>query len=268
MEKAPILAIDRMEVVYHAVSAALHGVTLQVRENQVTVLLGNNGAGKTTTLRAVSGFLGLDGARVSGGSIRFRGEEIQNNPPHVITKKGIVLVPERDKVFESLTVEENLRIGIPGRSYKKDEDAAAFVRDNFPILTHLMGRISGYLSGGERQILAIASALYCGPDLLLVDELSLGLAPIIVGELMGLLKKIRDEQRVTILLVEQNASAALEIADFGYVIENGRIVLAGEKKALADQREIQEFYLGRGERTAMKSYKDVKQYRHTRRWYG
>lgn len=268
-EVATLLGVEKLEVVYHNVSLAVQGVSFEVRDDQIVALLGTNGAGKTTILRAISGFLGADNAKVTEGLIQFRGEEIQNQPPHIITKKGIVLVPERDKIFESLTVEENLQVPV---SLKKREEGETHLHDlifhYFPVLANLKNRLGGYLSGGERQMLSLSTAFLCRPTLLLVDELSLGLAPIIVDELMKLVKLIRDEQRVTVLLVEQNALAALEIADYGYVIENGRIVFAGDTYKLKSHKDVQEFYLGRGERETEKSYKDIKQYRRTRRWYG
>ena len=270
MEKSnPLLAVEKLEVVYHNISLAVQGVSLEVRIRQIVALLGANGAGKTTTLRAISGFLGIDSAKVTEGSVRFKGEEIQNKAPHLIAKKGIVLVPEREKIFETLTVEENLQVSV---SLSKNRgDVKGFhdlIFHYFPVLARLKNRLGGYLSGGERQMLSISTALLCRPELLLVDELSLGLGPMIIDELMNLVKKIRDEQAMTVLLVEQNALAALEIADFSYILENGRMVFAGDKDTLTRQKDIQEFYLGQGERESRRSYRDVKQYRRMKRWYG
>ena len=267
-EDKRLLHIEKLEVVYHNVSTAVQGVSIGVRERQIVALLGTNGAGKTTTLRAISGFLGVDDAKVTEGFIRFKGEEIQNRPPHQITMKGIVLVPEQDKVFDSLTVEENLQVCFSLKGGKPRKGSYDLIFSYFPALSHIKNRLGGYLSGGERQMLTLSTALLCDPQLLLVDELSLGLAPLIVEELMNLLKVIRDEQEVTVLLVEQNALAALEIADYGYVIENGRIVFDGDPDRLRGHEDIQEFYLGQGDRETRKSYRDVKQYRRTRRWYG
>jgi branched-chain amino acid transport system ATP-binding protein len=264
-----LLNIENLEVVYHNVSTAIQGVSLKVYKNQIVALLGTNGAGKTTTLKAISGFLGVDDARVTEGFIEFRGEKIQNRPPHEITMKGIVLVPEWGKIFENLTVEENLEVCVsPAENRIKRQELYHLIFDYFPPLHEAKKRFAGYLSGGERQMLSLSTALLCRPQLLLVDELSLGLAPVIVNELMNLLKIIRDQQGVTVLLVEQNALAALEIADYGYVIENGRIVFAGDSNRLKNHQDIQEFYLGQGDRKSRKSYRDVKQYRRTRRWYG
>jgi branched-chain amino acid transport system ATP-binding protein len=264
MTGEPLLSVDKLEVVYQRAITAIQGVTLQVREGQIVALLGTNGAGKTTTLRAISGFLGLDDARVTEGAIRFRGTQIENWPPHEITRRGLALVPERDKVFPNLTVAENLAVVPRRRSGGAMEDT---VYRFFPRLAELRRRQAGLLSGGERQMLAIAAGLMCEPDLLLIDELSLGLAPVAVENLTRSLVSIRAELGITILLVEQSASVALGIADFGYVLENGRVVLDGDAKRLLAHGDIQEFYLGQagGNR---RSYRDVKQYRRSRRWYG
>ena len=246
---------------YHQVITAVQGVSLAVR----FALLGTNGAGKTTTLRAISGFIGLDDARVTDGSITFRGERIDNRSPNEVTARGVALVPERSKVFENLTVAENIDAVVPRASGSRR--LADAVWDYFPALAPLRGREAGYLSGGERQMLAIGSALACGPELLLVDELSQGLAPLIVQELLVRLKAIRTDLGMTLLLVEQNAALALEFADYAYVIENGRIVLDGTPERLRGHQDIQEFYLGTGS-GARRNYRDVKQYRRSRRWYG
>jgi branched-chain amino acid transport system ATP-binding protein len=268
MTAAPLLTVDRLEVVYQRSITALHGVNLAVAKGQIVAVLGANGAGKTTTLRAISGFIGLDNARVTAGHIRYNGEALENRPPHEITRLGIVLVPERDKVFPNLSIMENLaavastRAGVRERQRLED-----LVLQYFPRLAELRHKLAGLLSGGERQMLAIAAALVCGPKLLLVDELSLGLAPVIVDDLARRLAEIRRELGITILIVEQSATVALEIADYGYVMENGRIVLDGTSERLRGHPDIQEFYLGRrsGER---RSYREVKQYRRSRRWYG
>jgi branched-chain amino acid transport system ATP-binding protein len=266
---APLLRIEKLEVVYHNVSTAVQGVSMDVREDQIVALLGTNGAGKTTTLRAISGFLGIDDAKVTDGFVEFYGEKIHGRPPSLTTKKGIVLVPENDKVFDNMTVDENLDLCISARRGSGDrQDPVEVVFTYFPVLKRLRNRLAGYLSGGERQMLTLSMALLCRPRLLLVDELSLGLAPLVVKELMGVLRDIKREQGVTILLVEQNAIAALEIADYGYVMENGRVVYSGDPDRLRNHDDIREFYLGSADRESRKSYRDVKQYRRTRRWYG
>ena len=272
MSGESLLALEQVEVTYHRVITAVQGVTLKVERGQIVALLGTNGAGKTTTLRAISGFLGLDDARVTAGTVTYRGERIENRPPHEITTRGIVLVPERDKVFPNLSVAENLIANVPrvapGAPARRLVDVAY---QFFPKLAELRDREAGYLSGGERQMLAIGAAIACGPELLLVDELSLGLAPLAVQDLARQLQEIRDRLGITILLVEQNAPVALGIADWGYIMENGRVVLDGDAARLGNHQDIREFYLGisgemrSGER---RSYRQVKQYRRSRRWYG
>jgi branched-chain amino acid transport system ATP-binding protein len=260
-----LLKVEKLEVVYARAITAIQGITLEANKGEIVAILGTNGAGKSTTLRAISGFLGLDDARVTEGSILFKGENLTNRPPYLITKLGVVLVPEREKVFPNLTVVENLAASVASAGADRrrlEEMAYAF----FPKLAELRGRTAGLLSGGERQMLALASAIVCGPDLLLVDELSLGLAPVVVEDLAQRLVEIRNQLGITILLVEQNAAIALSIADRGYVLENGRVVLDGDAVRLKNHGDIQEFYLGgAGER---RSYRDVKQYRRSRRWYG
>lgn len=270
---APLLAVDKLEVVYKRAITAVQGISLNVHPGRIVAVLGTNGAGKTTTLRAISGFLGLDDARVSDGRVTFKGVAIENRPPHLVARLGIALVPERDKVFPNLTVAENLAAPVSGRlgrveRRRREEQVLHF----FPRLGDLRGRIGGLLSGGERQMLAIGSALVTGPQLLLVDELSLGLAPVVVQDLSTRLVTIRNELGISILLVEQSAAAALAIADYGYVIENGRVVLDGDAARLRDHADIKEFYLGhaggQGGDGKRRSYADVKQYRRSRRWYG
>ncbi len=258
-----LLKLEKLEVVYQRVITAVQGVSLEVPKGSIVALIGTNGAGKTTTLRAISGFIGLDDARVTEGAILYRGERIENRPPYRVTALGIVLVPERSKVFENLTVEENLDAVVSrgGANVEKD-----FAYQYFPALLPLRRKGAGYLSGGERQMLAIGSALMCAPELLLVDELSLGLAPLVVAELGRSLRTIRDRLGTTLLLVEQNAQVALDIADYGYVMENGRIVLDGTPERLRAHQDVREFYLGGGDRR--RSYREVKQYRRSRRWYG
>jgi branched-chain amino acid transport system ATP-binding protein len=258
-----LLKIEKLEVVYQRVITAVQGISMEVPEGAIVALLGSNGAGKTTTLRAISGFIGLDDARVSEGTIVYRGNRIENRSPHRVTRLGIALVPERGKVFENLSVEENLVAVVPAPGRRLDPE---LVYQYFPALAPLRRRAAGYLSGGERQMLAIGAALACAPELLLVDELSQGLAPVLVEELMHRLQTVRKETRTTVLLVEQNAQVALEVADYGYVMENGRIVLDGTPERLRAHQDVQEFYLGGA--GARRSYRDVKQYRRSRRWYG
>jgi branched-chain amino acid transport system ATP-binding protein len=259
-----LLRVEKLEVVYQRVIIAVQGVSLEVPRGALVAILGTNGAGKTTTLRAISGFIGLDDAEISEGSIGYKGERIEREPPHRITARGIVLVPERSKVFENLSVADNLEA--PHRPGADRRRLAERVYEFFPRLAELRGREAGLLSGGERQMLAIGTALMCAPELLLVDELSQGLAPLLVEQLMERLQTIRRELGMTVLLVEQNARMALDVADYGYIMENGRVVLDGNAERLRSHADVAEFYLGGlGSR---RSYRDVKQYRRTRRWYG
>jgi branched-chain amino acid transport system ATP-binding protein len=267
MSEPALLTVEKLEVVYHRTITAVQGISLSVRKGQIVAILGTNGAGKSTTLRAISGFLGIDDARVTDGSVTFNGRRIENRQPNEITRFGIALVPERDKVFPNLTVIENLTAPFaPAHYNRRDSEDLAY--QFFPRLAELRGRTAGLLSGGERQMLALASALVCRPELLLVDELSLGLAPVVVQDLMARLVQIRQELGTTIVIVEQSAAAALSIADYGYVLENGRVVLDGEGARLRSHGDIQEFYLGQTSGSDRRSYRSVKQYRRSRRWYG
>jgi branched-chain amino acid transport system ATP-binding protein len=265
----PLLAVDKLEVVYQRAITAVQGISLAVPQGQIVGILGTNGAGKTTLLRAISGFHGIDDARVTEGSIGFKGRRIENAEPHRIARAGIALVPERDKVFPNLTVAENLAVpAAPRESAAGRRRREERVAQSFPRLADLRHRIAGLLSGGERQMLAIASALVCNPQLLLVDELSLGLAPVAVDDLMARLVEIRREFGITVMLVEQSAAVALAVADYSYVLENGRVVLDGDSARLRGHPDIQEFYLGQARGGARRSYREVKQYRRSRRWYG
>ena len=259
-----LLKVEKLEVSYQRVIVAVQGVSLEVPRGALVVILGTNGAGKTTTLRAISGFIGLDDAEISEGAIRYKDERIEHEPPHRITARGIVLVPERSKVFENLSIAGNLEAAHrPGAERRR---LAERVYEFFPRLAELRRREAGLLSGGERQMLGIGSALMCAPELLLVDELSQGLAPLLVEQLMERLQSIRRELVMAVLLVEQNARMALDVADYGCIMENGRVVLDGVAKRLRSHADVAEFYLGgTGSR---RSYRDVKQYRRSRRWYG
>jgi branched-chain amino acid transport system ATP-binding protein len=257
---APLLEIEGLKVAYHRVALALHGVSLKVMPQAIVAILGNNGAGKTTTLRAISGFIGLDDAWVVGGSIRFAGERIENRPPHANTARGIVLVPERDKVFPNLTVAENLTASAAARaSAAERRRLEGVVFALFPALAQLRSRLAGLLSGGERQMLALGGAVLCNPQLLLVDELSLGLAPVVVEDLTRRLSALRQELGITVLLVEQNANVALAVADYGYILENGRVVLEGAAAELRGRREVQQAYLGQMSGEERRSYRDLRE---------
>ena len=264
MEKKILLDVSKLEVVYLREIMAIQGVSVKVPEGSIVAILGVNGAGKTTTLRAISGFLGLDNAEITDGVVEFKGERLNGKAPHEIARRGITLVPERDKVFATITVEENL---LAPQSGGKQKFTMEEIHNYFPVLKERRRQIAGYLSGGERQMLAIAQALLCQPEVLLVDELSLGLAPAIISELMNILQALRRDLGITILVVEQNAAATLRIADYGYIMENGRVVYDGTSEKLQNHEDVKEFDLGIGDK-GVKSYRDIKQYRRTRRWWG
>jgi branched-chain amino acid transport system ATP-binding protein len=254
------LSVRDVEVVYKGSIRALRGVSLEVASGQLVAILGANGAGKTTMLRAISGFIGLDAARVTGGAIRFQGTALENRQPHVCARLGIALVPEREKVFPNLTVAENLlvppsRLAAAERRLMEDRIYAFF-----PALAERRGTQAGLLSGGQRQMLGIAAKLFSGPDLLLIDEMSLGLAPIVVRQLMERLQQIRAELGLTILLVEQNAALALEVADYAYLFENGTVPLQGDTATLRANPRIHEFYLGLAS-GARRNYRDARRTR-------
>jgi branched-chain amino acid transport system ATP-binding protein len=266
----PLLDIRGVEVTYEKVEVAVRGLNIQVPEGRITAVLGANGAGKTTLLRAIGGFLPGEHAVVSDGEIRFEGRVLNGMQPHKVTKLGIAMVPERDKIFPTLTVDENLRVSVGAKtSNGRGSDLRETIDEMFPVLVKRRKDTAGYLSGGERQMLAIAATVLCNPRLMMVDELSLGLAPKLVTELFGLVKSLSAELGLTVLMVEQDAMAALSIADYAYVIENGRIVLDGTPERLLAHEDVREFYLGLGSGdTDARSYADVKQYTRTRRWWG
>ena len=265
----PSLEVGGIEVVYHRAALAIQGVTFTVGPAQIVALLGPNGSGKTTTLRAVSGFIGSDDADITQGAVVWDGQRLNGRPPHQIVRRGLVLVPEREKIFQTLTVDENLATAVAPRRRADGRlrELRQQVFEYFPVLAERRRQTAGYLSGGERQMLAIARALCCGPRLLLVDELSLGLAPLVARHLLETIVRLRDDLGLAVLLVEENAEAVLDIADYGYVLEHGRIVFEDTAARLREHTDIQEFYLGRG-RAGSRSYRDVKQYRRKRRWHG
>lgn len=258
----PALQLEKVEVVYNRLATAVTGVSVTVAPGSITAILGTNGAGKTTTLKAVSGFIGSENADITDGRILLAGNDITGLPPHRVAAMGVALVPERDKVFDTLTVHENLRASTLA------DASVDWVYDSFPRLADVRANRAGYLSGGEKQMLAMAMALMTEPQVLLVDELSLGLAPIIVQGLLADLRRVQRDLDITVLLVEQNALAALGVADYGYVIEDGKIVFDGEPDRLLEHGDIKEFYLGTGDAAERRSYREVRQYRRKRRWWG
>lgn len=263
----PLLQLNNVEVKYMDVILVLKGVSLQVEKGSVVALLGNNGAGKTTTLKAISGLLKTEEGKVTDGTIEFEGKRIENGDPEKTARLGIIQVLEGRMILEHLTVEENLRVGAyiagNGARLRRDLD---MVYGYFPLLKELRGQTSGYLSGGEQQMLVVGRALMPHPKLILLDEPSLGLAPLLVEEIFGILKRINEEEKVSMLLVEQNARAALSLAQHGYVMENGRIVLDGTSENLRGNADIREFYMGLGAVGETKSYRDIKHYKRKRRW--
>jgi branched-chain amino acid transport system ATP-binding protein len=255
------LEVSNLNVVYNRIIAALHNVSFRIKEKEIISILGRNGAGKTTTLRAVSGFFKSEGISISSGEILWHGETLKGKLPFEIVRSGVVLVPEREKIFETLTVQENMLCSVAkGVTAKRKEQIYQEIFSYFPILKSRQKQIAGYLSGGERQMLSIGKALLCSPRLLLIDELSLGLAPLIITSLMDILSKMRCDLGISLLLVEQNAVAALGIADYGLVLENGRIVLEGNPAFLISNPMIRESYLGTSSGKAeRRSYRDLRQ---------
>jgi branched-chain amino acid transport system ATP-binding protein len=262
-----MLKLNNIEVIYDQVILVLKGVSLDVPAGRIVALLGANGAGKSTTLKAISGLLRPERGEVTEGSIEFMDERLDRKSASEIVRLGIVQVMEGRRVFEHLTTEENLLTGGHTRT-----DGAALARDidlvyaYFPPLAERRTLKAGYLSGGEQQMLAIGRALMARPKLMLLDEPSLGLAPLLVHEIFDIIGRLNRDERVTILLVEQNAVAALRIAEYGYVMENGRIVLDGDAEKLRSNEDVREFYLGLTEVGRRKSYRDVKHYRRRKRW--
>lgn len=262
-----ILSVNQIEVFYHNVIQVLKGVSLEVKEGRIVSLLGANGAGKTTTLKAVSGLLKAEAGEVTDGDIIFMDKRIDRELAHKIAKMGIVQVLEGRRVFQHLTVEENLRVGYLGSGGEKEiHEGLKLVYDLFTKLHSLRNSTSGFLSGGEQQMLVIGRALLSNPKLMLLDEPSLGLAPLLIQGIFKIIKQINDERKTSILLVEQNALVALEIAYYCYVMENGHIVMDGSADKLRDNEDIKEFYLGLSKVGSRKSYKDVKHYKRRKRW--
>ncbi len=262
-----MLRLNNIEVIYSDVILVLKGVSLEVPDGKIVALLGANGAGKTTTLKAISGVLHTELGEVTDGSIELDGLRIDRMDPEAIVRLGIVQVMEGRRLFEHLTVEENLLVGAYARRDQADiRKDLEKVYGYFPKLLDMSKRTSGYLSGGERQMLVMGRALMARPKVMLLDEPSLGLSPLLVKEIFKLIGQINRQEGVSILLVEQNARIALGLSDHGYVMENGRIVLDGPSSRLKDNEDIKEFYLGLSELGARKSYKEVKHYRRRKRW--
>jgi len=259
-----LLTVNNVEVIYDEVILVLRGLSLDVPEGQIVALLGSNGAGKSTTLKAISGLLPSERGEITDGSITFDGRDITRMDAADRVRSGLSLCMEGRHVFEHLTVQENLVAGGYARGGAATEDFD-LVYSYFPKLGDMRNRVAGYLSGGEQQMLAIGRALMAKPRLLMLDEPSLGLAPLLVQEIFGYIKNLNQEQGITVLVIEQNARRALEVADHGYILEQGRIVLEGPAAELAENPDVKEFYLGLGE-SGQKNYRDVKHYKRRKRW--
>ena len=260
----PLLTVNNIEVVYSDVILVLRGVSLDVPAGQIVTLLGPNGAGKSTTLKAISGLLKTEDGEVTGGEIVFDGERLQNIDAEFIVRKGIFQVMEGRRIVADMTVLENLRLGAYTRRDRAGvEDDIELVFKYFPRLKERTG-LAGYLSGGEQQMLAIGRALMARPKMMLLDEPSMGLSPLLVQEVFSIVRSLNTDLGITMLLVEQNANMALKVADFGYIMESGKIVLDGTREQLINNEDVKEFYLGGTEER--KSFKNLKSYRRRKRW--
>jgi len=264
-----MLNVSNIEVVYHDVILVLRGVSIAVEKGQIIALLGANGAGKTTTLKAISGLLKTEVGKISHGEIQFNDQRIDRMGPEDIARMGIIQIMEGRRILEQLTVEENLEVATyPLRDRSNMKKDIEMVYNYFPVLRGLRHQTSGYISGGEQQMMVVGRALMAHPKLMLLDEPSLGLAPLLVDGIFKIVKRINEEEKTSILLVEQNAIAALDIATYGYVMETGRVVLDGLAQELKENEDIKEFYLGFGELSQRKSYREVKHYKRRKRWLG
>ena len=263
------LSVNNIEVVYNSVILVLRGITLEVAPGKVVSLLGPNGAGKSTTLKAISGLLKAELGEVTRGQIMWGDEGLDALSAEDVVRKGLVQVIEGRLLFRHLTVEENLRVGgMVHESGRKIREDLERVYRYFPRLRELSRRVSGYLSGGEGQMLVIGRAMMAHPQILMLDEPSLGLAPLLVHEIFEIIHEINRQEGMSVLIVEQNARAALELADYAYVMENGRIVLDGPAAQLRENEDIKEFYLGLNQAGGRKNYREVKHYKRRKRWLG
>ena len=267
MSNNTMLSIQNIEVIYDHVILVLKGISLEVPKGGIVALLGANGAGKTTTIKSISNILKTERGEVTKGSIEFEGEQVENLSPNELVRRGVVQVMEGRHCFEHLTVEENLLTGAYTRKdgRKAVADDLELVYNYFPRLRDRRKSQAGYTSGGEQQMVAVGRALMAKPKLILLDEPSMGLAPQLVEEIFEIVKTLNQKEGVTFLLAEQNASVALRYATYGYILENGRVVMDGEAKALSENEDVKEFYLGLsgGDK---KSFRDVKHYRRRKRW--
>jgi len=263
-----LLEVNNIEVVYNDIVQVLRGVSLKVPDGSIVALLGTNGAGKTTTLRAISGLLKPENGFIRDGFIKFRGDDITNLLGTHVVKLGAVMVPEGRRIFKHLTVDENIRVGsiIRKDGSQKIRKDHALMYEHFPRLSHITHRLAGYCSGGEQQMIAIARALMAAPKMLMLDEPSLGLAPLLVKEIFQNIEHINKEMNTTILVVEQNAKIALEISQYAYIMESGKIVLEGPSQELKTNPDVKEFYMGVTQGGGRKSFKEIKSYKRRKRW--
>jgi branched-chain amino acid transport system ATP-binding protein len=264
-----MLRLNNVEVKYSDVILVLKGVSLEVPDGSIIALLGGNGGGKSTTLKAISGLLGTELGKVTDGNIQWNGQRIENGDPERTARMGIIQIQEGRKVFEHLTAEENLKVGANIRSDRAGiKSDLAMVYDYFPRLVDLKGNIAGYLSGGEQQMLVVGRAMMARPKLMMLDEASLGLSPLLVREIFDIIRRFNEESKTSRLVVEQNVRVALEVAEYGYVMENGRVVLDGPAEKLKENEDIKEFYMGLSQLGERKSYREVKHYKRRKRWLG
>jgi len=263
---APLLSFHNLQVVYGGAIEAVRDVSLEVHRGRIVALLGSNGAGKSTVLKALSAVLDAEDGKVEKGSILLDGHSIEAASADRIVRMGLVQVPEGRRLFVTLTVEENLIVGAHLQSRRDLDEARDFVYQLFPRLAEKRTQVAGYLSGGEQQMVAIGRALMSRPSVLALDEPSLGLAPKVVSEIFAAIQGLRERTGVTILLVEQNAMRALAIADYAYIMENGRVVLDGAPDVLQRNADVREFYLGISSQQGRTSMKDVKHYKRRKRW--
>ena len=261
-----MLKLNNIEVAYLNVIRVLHGVSLNVADGSIVALLGANGAGKSTTLKAISGLLHVEEGDVTDGSIQWNGERIDKKSAEEIGKLGIIQALEGRRVFGHLSAEENLLVGAYYRQRRAVKQDLDMVYDYFPRLRELRHNTAGYLSGGEQQMLVIGRAMMAAPKLMMLDEPSLGLAPLLVEEIYNIIKRFNTEQKTSVLLVEQNVRIALSIAHYGYVMENGRIVLDGTADFMRNNEDVKEFYMGLSAVGVKKSYREVKHYKRRKRW--
>jgi branched-chain amino acid transport system ATP-binding protein len=263
----PILKINNIEVKYHEVILVLKGVSIEVPKGNIVALLGANGAGKSTTLKAISGLLKHEDGEVTDGSIEFMGKPIDRLSAEKIAKLGIVQVIEGRRVFEHLTVEQNLKVGAHlRRDGKSVKEGLEMVYHYFPRLREKRTEVAGFVSGGEQQMTVVGRALMTNPKLILLDEPSMGLAPLLIHEIFNIVTRLNQEENISILLVEQNAKLALSVAPYAYVMENGRIVMDDTAEKLRENPDIKDFYLGLTDVGGRKSFRDVKHYKRRKRW--